>query len=368
MVCAFCYSEHIRLLLVQFMSIRFTNRAPKDPGVVLVVTHNKPFTVGEVLAAAIVESAFGSTTIQRQEEGHQRFVDDSNVITINLVDVSDVERRNIGHSSEKARDGVSYTTASLTWYSFASILLAQVGISGEYTQELIEQVDKKFFIPLDKFGQSAQWGKWLFVKGAPRGRHLSKQLDGSILGVNDLCFRHGIDGAKIILHQEISHAVLEMQTRFEADPRYVDEQEFRSIARRPVILVARPVQCLGQKAFYAREDLEALEVLEENAVPRREFAKEVERIIKERFRRDLSPLEHTLADYASECFKDEHGLDPREDPAALTRIQGAARRAYEALSRGEVEGACISLPDLNGGHNMEVVITLGQWEELRSEK
>ncbi len=356
------------------MSIRFTNQQlnTKDQAIVLVVTHSKPFTVGEALAAAIVESAFGRTTIQRQKEGHQRFVDDPNVITINLVDVSDVERRNIGRRSTKDRNGIVYTTASLTWYSFASILLANVGISGEHTQELIEDVDKGFFLPLDQYGRCPQWW-WPFVRGAAHGRALSNRLKGSILGGDDLCFRHAIEGAKIVLHQQISGAVQGMQARLEHDPRYVDEQEFRSIAKRPVFLIARPVQCLGQKVFYAREDLE--EVAEEekraplpkDSVPRSEIAKEVERIIRERFRRaDLSPQEQAIADYASERFKDEWGSDPRENSAALARIQVAARRAQEVLSRGEAEGASISLCTLDGGHNMEVSITQDVWERLRS--
>ena len=82
--------------------------------------------------------------------------------------------------------------------------------------------------------------------------------------------------------------------------------------------------------------------------------------------RSLTPLEQNITNYAAEKFSDQHGVDPRAIPAALGRIQKAARRVQELLSNGSVNSAEISLRNLVSDYAMEVVITPVVWQQLKS--
>lgn len=70
-----------------------------------------------------------------------------------------------------------------------------------------------------------------------------------------------------------------------------------------------------------------------------------------------------LVDYAAEVFRNRHGQDPREDPAALARLYDAAVEAKHALSARSQATIRVE----HGGHVLDVPVAREQFEELSAD-
>jgi molecular chaperone DnaK len=70
-----------------------------------------------------------------------------------------------------------------------------------------------------------------------------------------------------------------------------------------------------------------------------------------------------LADFAADAFQKQHGLDPREDPAAMNRTLAAVIEAKHTLSARVRATIRVEM----AGHSCEVPITREQFEELTAD-
>ena len=235
-------------------------------------------TPSEALAIAVVKRAFPDLHWARATASVvTKWIEDPSVLTIGLVSETDVSRRNIGKLNTTGRNNLLHSTGSMAWYSFGQYCLEAYGISGPFTEEVKELIDKELFVPLDTFNKS--WFS-LLGKDGRKGASINRIIKAAILGEDEVCLSHIVKAADILLTQQLDRACLKMSEKLKAQGyRLSTALGGQSGTKRSMLLdCAEVVQQLGNQSFLAPE-----KPAKSPDTLKNDIASEVAKIIEQRF-------------------------------------------------------------------------------------